>query len=76
MALTRLVSVMFVSTVTLLHAQVNTGTITGTVTDSSGATVPNVKVTVVHTDTNFQSVAQTNSEGLYRVHPFSPAPTA
>ena len=47
--------------------QISTGTITGTITDPSGAAVPNVQVTVVQTDTNFESKATTNAEGLYRV---------
>src|SRR3954454_14382176 len=55
-----------------LHAQINTGTITGTVTDPSGAVTPNVRVTVVQTDTNFESRAVTNSEGLYRVQSLQP----
>jgi len=68
----RLLLITVVTTVSLLHAQVNTGAITGTVTDSSGAAVPNVKVTVVQTETNFRSVAETNSEGLYRVQSLQP----
>jgi len=55
-----------------LHAQISTGTITGTATDPSGAAIPNVKVTVVQTDTNFESRALTNSEGLYRVQSLQP----
>ena len=47
--------------------QTTTGTITGTITDPSGAAIPNVRVTVVQTETNFESKATTNSEGLYRV---------
>jgi hypothetical protein len=58
--------------VSLLHAQINTGTIAGTVTDPSGAAIPAVKVTVVQTETNFESHALTNSEGLYRVQSLQP----
>jgi hypothetical protein len=64
--------VLFVSTVCLLHAQVNTGTITGIATDSSGAVIPNVKVTVLQTDTNIESRAVTNAEGIYRVQALQP----
>lgn len=52
--------------------QMNTGTLTGTVTDPQGAAIANVKVTVVHIDTNFESRAETNSEGLYRVQALQP----
>jgi Carboxypeptidase regulatory-like domain/TonB dependent receptor len=55
-----------------LFGQMNTGAITGTVTDPQGATIPNVKVTVVQTETNFESRAVTNSEGLYRVQALQP----
>jgi hypothetical protein len=50
----------------------NTGTITGTVTDPQGASIANVKVTVVHIDTNFESRVATNTEGLYRVQSLQP----
>src|SRR5204863_7206176 len=52
--------------------QMNTGTITGTVTDPQGAAIANVKITVVHIDTNFESRVATNSEGLYRVQSLQP----
>jgi hypothetical protein len=61
----------FTSAIALLHGQ-NTGTITGTATDPSGAAIPNVKVVVVQTDTNFESRALTNSEGIYRVQSLQP----
>ena len=56
----------------LSYGQLNTGTITGTATDPAGAPVPNVKVTVIQTDTNFESRAETNAEGLYRVQSLQP----
>ena len=52
--------------------QMNNGTITGTVTDPSGAAVPNVQVTVVKIDTNVESKATTNGDGLYRVPSLNP----
>ncbi|HEY6371495.1 MAG TPA: carboxypeptidase-like regulatory domain-containing protein, partial [Candidatus Sulfotelmatobacter sp.] len=57
-----------------LSGQISTGTITGTVTDPQGAAMANVAVTVVHTDTNFESRTVTNSEGLYRVQSLQPGP--
>jgi hypothetical protein len=56
----------------LSFAQLNTGTITGSITDPSGAAVPNVKVTAVQMDTNFESHATTNAEGLYRIQSLQP----
>jgi hypothetical protein len=48
-------------------AQLNTGTITGTVTDSSGALIPDVKVTVRNTATNVARGSSTSSAGVYTV---------
>jgi hypothetical protein len=42
-----------------------TGTILGTVTDSTGAVIPNVKVTVTNTSTNVPFVTTTSSAGDY-----------
>src|ERR1700733_5924177 len=52
---------------TIAFAQLNTGTITGTVTDSSGAVVPNAKVTVRNTGTNVARDTVTSSAGVYTV---------
>ncbi len=52
--------------------QTNTGSVTGTVTDPSGAAIPGVQVSVIQTETNFESRASTNSEGLYRVQSLLP----
>ena len=53
-------------------AQVDTATITGRVTDSTGATIANAQVKVVQKETNFQFAAVTNSDGLFRVQSLQP----
>ena len=45
----------------------NSGIISGRVTDPTGAVVPGAQITVTQTDTNVDSVSQSNSEGLFRV---------
>jgi hypothetical protein len=54
--------------------QVGTSTITGLVTDPSGAVVVAVDVTVVNAETNFTFTAKTNTDGLYRVPSLQPGP--
>ena len=44
-----------------------TGTLTGTVTDPTGAVVPNARITVTNLETRFVSKAVTNEEGSYYV---------
>src|SRR5215831_19913830 len=48
------------------QAQAANGVIEGTVTDASGAVVPNAKVKVVNLDTGLEREAPTNETGLYR----------
>lgn len=55
-----------------LPAQVDTGTITGRVTDPTGAAIPGVQVSLVQTETNFRFSAITNAEGIYRVQSLQP----
>src|SRR5262245_53020015 len=55
-------------------AQVGTSTITGRVTDPTGAVAPNVNVSVTHKPTNFAYSAVTNTEGIYRVGSLQPGP--
>jgi hypothetical protein len=45
------------------RAQVDTGAITGVVTDSSGALVPNAPVTITHSQTSIRAVI-TNDAGF------------
>ena len=49
----------------LLLGQVDTGTVSGTVTDPSGAVIPAARVVVKNLDTNAQAVLETNVSGLY-----------
>src|SRR5438477_9650598 len=46
-------------------AQVQNGQFTGTVTDPSGAAIPNAKVTVTNMGTNLSVTTTTNQSGLY-----------
>ena len=48
------------------HAQLSTATMFGTVTDSTGAVVPNSTITLVQTDTNFTRVAVSKADGSFR----------
>ena len=53
-------------TSTALHAQLSTrATITGTVTDSSGAVVPGATVTLTDVDTKVATKTTTNGDGVY-----------
>src|SRR5215210_4843107 len=53
------------------YSQTITGSVTGTVTDASGASAPNVKVTVTNVGTGVANTTQTNSAGVYNF-PFLP----
>jgi hypothetical protein len=48
-----------------IFAQAPTGTITGTVTDESGAPIPNVSITITEKTTGVSRMVTTNSSGLY-----------
>jgi hypothetical protein len=54
-------------TVPPLEAQKITGDITGNVTDSTGAVLPNVTVTAVNTATNFSRSGKTTGDGNFRI---------
>jgi len=74
----RLWSALFVSVFCLLLAAagfsqgIATGSISGTVTDPTGATVPGARVTVVSTATNQASTAVTSDVGFFAVHSLAP----
>jgi len=50
-----------------VFAQVGTGTITGHVTDATGALVPNAQVVAVNAATQVRTTAATNSSGIYEL---------
>src|ERR1700755_3424517 len=50
-------------------AQVDTGSITGTVTDSSGAVVPDADVTLTNTDQGLTLQTKASSSGSYTFSP-------
>jgi Carboxypeptidase regulatory-like domain/TonB-dependent Receptor Plug Domain/TonB dependent receptor len=49
----------------LLHAQTDTGGVTGTVTDSTGAVVPGAQLTLTNADTGILQQTQSTSTGTY-----------
>ncbi len=53
----------------LLHAQVDTGSILGTVTDQSGAVISGVKVTLTNQETGMSLTTTTGSDGSYKFSP-------
>src|SRR5258708_39711132 len=53
---------------TSLQAQVTTATIEGTVTDSSGSSVPNAEVVAINSGTNQSPTVTTNASGGYRIY--------
>ena len=58
-----------------LHAQavsVNGGSIEGTITDNSGAVLPNAAITIQGTDTGYTKSLQTDSAGYYTLGPLNP----
>src|ERR1700720_1202223 len=55
-----------------LSAQQYYGALTGTVTDSSGAVVPNVSIKVTNLKKGTESAAVTNEAGIYRVPGLTP----
>ena len=53
-------------------AQVDTGGITGFVTDATGGVIPNVQVTATKVVTGMKRVAATSSEGVYTLNALPP----
>src|ERR1035441_2573106 len=68
----RLLLVVAILPPVLLLGQLTTTTISGTLTDPSGAVVPNAQVTAAEISTGVSSHAQANSEGFYVLSGLSP----
>src|SRR5216684_6306786 len=66
-------TVMVLLTSGALAQSTTDGAIGGTVTDSSGAAVPNAKVTVKNTGTNAEEIVMTDDTGYFRVGKLQPA---
>ena len=49
-----------------------TATVTGRVTDPSGAAIPGVDVRAINIETGLKQAVQTNDEGLYRILNLAP----
>lgn len=50
----------------MASAQTSRGTVSGTVTDPTGAVIANANVTLINTQTNVERTTTTNEEGIYR----------
>jgi Carboxypeptidase regulatory-like domain len=59
--------IVYVSLVSVAFSQETRATLTGRVTDPTGAIVPNVQIQVVDTDTGAQTTAVSNKDGDYTV---------
>ena len=62
----------FLLIVRLSHGQTFTGTILGTVSDSSGAIIPNVRVVATNESTNVQQSTTTNGSGYFEIPALPP----
>src|SRR5579863_10084897 len=64
-----LTALVFLLAAPVLRAQIDTGTILGTVKDQTGAVVPGAKVTVTNEGTSFSLVTTTGPDGSYTFTP-------
>jgi Carboxypeptidase regulatory-like domain len=62
-----LIALLLVSNSSLQAQTPGTGALTGTVTDSSGAVIPNVKITATSVDTGQSRTATTGPDGTYKI---------
>ncbi|SPE28767.1 conserved exported hypothetical protein [Candidatus Sulfopaludibacter sp. SbA3] len=55
-------------------SQLDTATVSGRITDSSGAVIAAAQITVIDAETNFENQSVTNADGLFRVPSLRPGP--
>lgn len=60
-------AILLIAALPMLAQSTGTATVVGTVSDSTGAVVPGVRVTVRNTGTQFASEGQTNANGAYYI---------
>jgi hypothetical protein len=65
--LTLLTAVLLAVCSAISWSQTITGSVNGTVTDPSGAVVPNAKVTATNTDTGVATETTSNNDGIYNI---------
>ena len=65
-------AVRFLLACSCLHAQSTAGRFSGTVTDPSGAAVPDVSVSAVNTETGRKVAEKTNRQGQFVLYPLPP----
>ena len=66
------ITLLFFASQPVLNAQTNTGSISGVVTDSTGAAIEAAQITAVNTETAASSKATTNDTGAYRLESLQP----
>ena len=59
------VMVFLIGLVISAHAQLGTGTVNGTVVDSTGAVVPGTALTLTNSETNAKRSTKTNADGNF-----------
>ena len=71
----RVYSLLAIGLVTLAHvfAQTEAARMMGSVTDSSGAVIPDAKVTITSEKTGIERTVRTNAQGLYFAVSLPPA---
>jgi hypothetical protein len=67
-------AVLFAFLTTFAHSQSNSGTVTGTITDPTGAVVPGATVEIVNHVSGYKRTAKTDASGQFRFYniPFNP----
>ena len=63
--LLQLLLCLLVITTCVMGQAARTGTLVGTVTDTTGAVIPNAKISVRNVETSFVTKSETNAEGAY-----------